>query len=150
MQKQQTLAAYMDRGIWWVDCTVCGMRLKVDQSTHRAICTHCYPDLLTTLQHWLKPNLSRTVPDIELRDKALKQAQEDGHHYTATFPAERAQIEAVLRMRPSPVNMNWYPPGHSANRRHGFEEQTVGDLIKENHEHGVDMTNFKLPPSRSK
>jgi hypothetical protein len=55
--------------------------------------------------------------------------------YLVYFPADKADIEAVLELRPERANQNWYPEGALA--VHAGE--TLNDLIEENRAHGVDV-----------
>ncbi len=51
------------------------------------------------------------------------------------FPPDKADIEAVLELRPERANRNWYPEG--ALTVHAGE--TLDDLIAENRANGVDV-----------
>jgi hypothetical protein len=65
------------------------------------------------------------------------------HHATShiDWPAEEAQIWAVLELRPFPYNRNWYPADHPTAVRFGLEHgQSVQDLRDENEAHGVPAT----------
>lgn len=62
------------------------------------------------------------------------------HHATSRidWPADEAEIWAVLELRPIPHNRNWYPKDHPTAVRFGIEHgQSVRDLQDENETHGV-------------
>lgn len=54
------------------------------------------------------------------------------------WPANMADIMAVLMLRPIPHTRNWYPQGHETAVRHRVPHgQSIDELRAENAEHGV-------------
>ena len=140
-----TYPAFVEFGDWMIACPNCGKHIYVDQVTDRAVCTRCYPSLLANAMQPIQGGLFRPVPDVLLREETRARAEVEGCMYQAAYPAERIQIEAVLRARPAKRNMNWYYEGHPTLIRLGRQFESVEDLINENSAYGVDMTNFVLP-----
>lgn len=137
--------AFIEQGNWKITCPMCKNRIFVDLVTDTAVCTYCYPSMNAMAYKPIEGGLLEQVPHPRLREKTRKQAEEEGCLYSAEYPAEKAQIEAVLRARPAARNMNWYHEAHPLLLAKGMDRETVDDLIAENTANGVDMTDFKLP-----
>lgn len=90
------------------------------------VCYQCYPGVLATdiVPKPGAPGKYMQAPDFMTRASARRQAEADGQAYEVIFPDSRAEIEAVLRSRPSKY-MNWRPG------------ETVELLIAENEMLGV-------------
>ncbi len=139
------MPAFMEHGHWKMFCPVCKNRIFIDLVTDTAVCSYCYPSMNAMAFKPIEGGLLEQVPHVRLREKTRKQAEQDGCLYSAEYPAERVQIEAVMRERPTAQNMNWYYEGHPYMLANGMEKQTVEDLIAENEGNGVDMKDFVLP-----
>lgn len=115
---------------WIVICPVCaedGGKVAVEVKPGDVFaCPEEYPDLLAKT---LVPNprvkgALNSVPDIQLREDAMKQAEADGNVYQVVFPQDKAEIERVLRVRPR-AGRNWW------------QGVPMRELIDENKERGV-------------
>lgn len=114
--------AFMNFGRWAFRCPRCLTALEAKEEG--VVCGVCWPQVralafVTTSDHLMRP-----VPDRELRAQAVKEATEAGEFWKPVFPAERSEIEAILRMRPDIANMNWIP------------SETLDDLIQQNIAYG--------------
>lgn len=116
------LQAYVNNGRWIMDCPTCATPLPARETP--VVCPRCHPDMLARAWRQMSNGDLRPVVDYELVAAAQTHAREKDEEYTPIYPAEREQIERILRMRPAPKNMNWIP------------EETVQDLIDQNVEHG--------------
>lgn len=74
------------------------------------ICPECHPQVLakTLLPNPRMAGAFNSVPDVAARDEARQSALALGDCYEVIFPAEKAQIEKALRMRPAHAR-NWFP-----------------------------------------
>lgn len=116
------LSAYMNYGRWIMICPRCTTALPAWDTG--VVCPKCYPDMMAKAFRPLKNGDLRPVTDVELVEAARSQARAADEEYFPIYPAERGQIEAILRLRPSPANMNW------------IETETLEDLCNQNLEHG--------------
>lgn len=114
--------AFMNHCRWIFRCPRCQTALEAKEEG--VVCGVCWPQARATALTQTADNLLRPVPDRELRSKALEEARQAGEMWMPTFPAERSEIEAILRMRPLPSQMNWSPV------------ETVEDLRQQNLERG--------------
>jgi hypothetical protein len=90
------------------------------------VCPEEHPNLLATtfVPNPRMPGAFNSVPDVILRRETLRAALDAGEAYQVTFPADKAQIERALRMRPRNAQ-NWFPG------------TTVAELLDENERRGV-------------
>lgn len=122
MKKQKEIFAYMNHGRWIVNCPRCGTALEA--SERGVICGICYPNIRAKAMKPIEGGLFRPVPDPEMIAEARGQAEAAGESYVVVYPPDRAQGEAVLRMRKSIGHMNW------------DIGEALEALIAENREHG--------------
>lgn len=123
MQKKQIeVSAFMNHGRWIILCPRCHTALEAIEGS--VVCGVCFPKIRAQALELIDGGLLRSVPDSVLVAGATKQAEERGEKYAIKFPAERSQIEAVLRQRANVANINWHPG------------ETVADLIEQNKAHG--------------
>jgi uncharacterized Zn finger protein (UPF0148 family) len=116
------LQAFMNNGRWIMICPQCGTPLPARE--HGVICPRCYPGMLAKALRPLSNGDLRPVTDQELVSAARAAAHRAGEEYYPEYPAEREQIERILRMRPDRKNMNW------------ILTETLDDLRAQNVEHG--------------
>jgi hypothetical protein len=116
------IQAHYRHGRWRMHCPKCGATLPAWEDG--VVCPREHPGMMAKALQPIAGGLFRPVPDTELIEQARASAQEKGELYTPAFPAEREQIERILRLRPSPRNMNWDPT------------ETVRDLLVQNIQHG--------------
>lgn len=114
--------AFMNYSRWIFRCPRCGTALEAKEGG--VVCGVCWPQsramaFVQTTDHLLRP-----VPDHDLRAQAVNDAKEAGEFWIPVFPAERSEIESVLRLRPSHENMNWTPA------------ESLADLIQQNIDRG--------------
>lgn len=127
-KKSPQVDVYMNHGRWLMDCPVCGTPILVIDEKE-LICPACFPDMLAKIFLPLPsppypPGATRPADDFERIAKARQKAREQGQAWRPKFPAERQQIERVLRKRRM-ENMNWKPG------------ETLADLSAENKAHGL-------------
>ena len=115
----QKTIAYMNHGRWLHNCLECDTPLPADKD----ICPICFPDIQSTLLQHVRGKLYRPVPDVEKRGQVRSQAASNNKLYKPDYPAQREQIERVLRERKR-ENMNWEPG------------ETLEMLIADNIRHG--------------
>ena len=127
---------FVENGEWKALCPTCGNSCHVDLISNTIVCSTCYPSLRAMAYQQISGGLLRPVPDVQMRSDARRQAEADGAVYDVTFPAEREQIEQVLRARPTKYNMHWYYENHPTLKRLGKTVETVADLMAENEAHG--------------
>lgn len=101
------LSAYMNHGHWVIHCPKDGTALPAWDTG--VICPRCYPGMLAKALKQLPNGLFRPVADLEMIEKARATARKLNEEYFPQYPAEKAEIEQILRLRPAPQNMNWYP-----------------------------------------
>lgn len=116
------ITAYMNNGRWILDCPVCSTPLPCRPAG--VVCPRCYPNMLAKAYRRLPNGDLRPVVDQELVAKAQADARKADAIYHGVFPAEREQIERILRLRPAPKHMNW------------ISTETLEDLRAQNLEHG--------------
>lgn len=116
------LQAYMNNGRWIITCPCCDTPLPAWESG--VVCPRCYPNMLAKALRPLPNGNLRPVQDLELVTAAQESARAADAEYFPIFPADREQIERILRCRPDRKNMNWI-----------FTE-TLDDLRTQNIEHG--------------
>lgn len=105
---------------WKIKCPRCDNWLLATVT----ICPVCYPGVFAKALQPIPGGLFRPVEDVELVQQTIATAIERGDELQAVYPAERAQIEAVLNLRPIRSTRNWEP------------NETLADLIAQNIEHG--------------
>ncbi len=91
-----SLKARLYRNQWIVDCPDCGNAEFAFVDEPVFMCSNCFNGAVAGRQ-WRR----------------------------VEFPADREEIEVIIRARPLPHNRNWAPG------------ETVHDLRRENHEHGL-------------
>lgn len=97
--------AYMNHGSWLYDCPRCKTHIDAEHD----ICPRCWPQANAKAFRPIPgTDLLRRVPDPELVEQVREQAQKRGELYRPVFPAERDDIEHILRYRATP-HMNWVP-----------------------------------------
>ena len=116
------LQAYMNNGRWIMACPVCSTPLPCRETG--VICPRCYPHVMAKAWRQLPNGDLRPVQDMELVAAAQMDARAKDEEYFPLYPAEREQIERILRCRPDRKNMNWIP------------SETLADLRAQNIEHG--------------
>lgn len=114
--------AFMNYARWIFRCPRCGTALEAKEEG--VVCGVCWPQSRATAFVQTHDHLLRPVPDQELRAQALNEAKQAGEFWMPVFPAERSEIEAVLRLRSSHENMNWE------------SDETLADLIEQNISNG--------------
>lgn len=112
----------MNHGRWIVRCPRCNNHLQVDERD--VICPVCWPGMKAKLYQPVENGLLRPVHDMQTIERTREQARQRGEVYLPEFPAERQEIEEILRCRRNIANMNWIP------------SETVQFLIDENVAHG--------------
>lgn len=109
----ETIYAEFNHGRWVAICPNClreGMQVaSVVKIGDVFICPNDYPNLLATT---LVPNprvagAFNPVPDQPLREETHQAALLAGEYYEVVFPAEKSEIERVLRVRPVHAR-NWF------------------------------------------
>lgn len=122
MLAAKKITAYMNNGRWLMNCLKCGTPLPAWESG--VVCPRCYPGMLARAFQPLPGGLLRPVADIEIVEQTRKKANGNGEEYAPSFPAEKTEIEKILRLRPAAKNMNWLP------------SESLADLRKQNLDHG--------------
>lgn len=102
------LPAFMNNGRWLIRCLKCSTPLRV-WNAQGVVCPVCHPGIMAKALLPIKNGLMRPVPDTEIVDAARREAALANEEYFPEYPAERSQIEEILRMRPARSNMNWIP-----------------------------------------
>lgn len=123
MNKKQTeVIPFMNHGRWVFSCPRC--RTFLEASADQVICGVCHPGIRAKALKPVSGGAFRPVPDEELIAEARKEAEERGEHYVMQFPAERAQIESIVRLRKRLQDVNWHPG------------ESIQDLIEQSRAHG--------------
>ena len=127
-----TINAEVNHGRWIAFCPVCrdqGMVVAlIVEPGVPFVCPEEFPETLATT---MVPNprvkgAFNTVPDEAARQEARELAISRGKAFEVLFPANKKEIEDVLRVRPVAAR-NWYSP------------KTADDLRRENVENGVSV-----------
>lgn len=122
----ETIYAEYNHGRWVAICPAClqeGLQVaSVVKAGDVFICPNDYPDLMATT---LMPNprvkgAFDPIPDQPLREETRQRAIEKGVAYQVVFPAEKSEIEHILRARPVHAR-NWSPGSTLAELRNENE-----------------------------
>lgn len=105
----EQIYAHFNHGRWIAFCPKCNTASVVTPNSPM-VCAGEYPNLLAKT---LVPNphmagAFNSVPDEFLRREARQAALDAGEAYEVIFPAEKAEIEKILRARPV-HGRNWFP-----------------------------------------
>jgi len=131
MNKRKQINAFMNHGRWIFYCPRCGVGLPANEDG--VVCPSDWPGINAMAFQQIENGLLRPVHDMAKINETRMQAEERGELYFPVFPAQRSEIEEILRMRPSAANMNWIP------------EETLEILRDQNVAHGD-----PLPKQRKK
>lgn len=105
--------AEFNHGRWVTVCPVClqeGLQVaSLIKAGDVFICPNDYPNLLATtlMPNPRVPGAFNPIPDEPLRNETHQTALAAGDWYEVIFPAEKAEIEHTLRMRPVHAR-NWF------------------------------------------
>jgi hypothetical protein len=101
------LNAYLNHGRWIIHCPRCDTALPAKEEG--MVCPICWPGVNAKALQPIPGGLFRPVADAELINQVKAKAKAKGELYAPVFPAEKEEIEKIVRMRPKVYHVNWTP-----------------------------------------
>lgn len=105
--------AELNHGRWVACCPAClkeGLQVaSIAKVGEPFICPNDYPNLLATtlMPNPRVPGAFNPVPDLPLQEETRQAVLKTGDYYEVIFPAEKSEIERILRARPVHAR-NWF------------------------------------------
>ena len=129
------LNAYLNHGRWLIHCLRCDTALLAQEVG--VVCPVCWPGINAKAFQPLPNGLLRPVTDVGRVDETRAKAKARGEVYTPIFPAEKAEIETITRLRSKVQQINWEPG------------ESLETLREQNAAHGDPLPPETHAPARS-